>query len=181
MSSYQILPGAEDSVWETSTRCAELKQKLMEAPVPRETNKIVCFGPVSLTYDLHCLDNDNPNNQRFSSTTQHAAAVAMAEVLKLKTGNMVKLLAEDPWYDSASKHVLRQEGFQVIEGHGGRGFLEVDEHSLVFTVRCNVPVKQVVGELVQPAALVWAPVNLTDITNGKWNKEIMNGKTTVIV
>ncbi|KAI1880175.1 hypothetical protein JX265_001796 [Neoarthrinium moseri] len=169
-STAEIFPRAE-KVWDASTKCTELKQKLIEAHIPQNINKIICFGLGTLTNDLAC-DEVNPEDHAFRATTQHATAVTMAEIMRHKFGHAIKLLAQDPAYDSSSKHVLQQEGFQIVEGHGGLGFLEVDEHSLVFTVSCNVPVKQIVFDLARPAAMICGPTNPAEVNNGKWTKVI---------
>ncbi|KAI1870451.1 uncharacterized protein JN550_005379 [Neoarthrinium moseri] len=91
--------------WDASTKCTELKQKLIEAHIPQNINKIICFGLGTLTNDLAC-DEVNPEGHAFRATTQHATAVTMAEIMRHKFGHAIKLLAQDPAYDSSSKHCI---------------------------------------------------------------------------
>ncbi|KAG7044741.1 hypothetical protein JMJ77_0004203 [Colletotrichum scovillei] len=44
-------------------------------------------------------------------------------------------------------------GIRVLDGH--RGFLEVDDKTLVFSIKPSVPVKQIITELARPAMIIW--------------------------
>jgi hypothetical protein len=170
---------AHRRLWKTSTTCAQLIKKLKESNISPGINKVVCFGLGTLMVDLESL-KENPDQLLSRTMTQHAAALTMAEVLKNMTGKEIRLLAQDPVYNSASKHILRHVGFHVLEGYGGLGFLEVDESSLVFTVACNVPVKQVVVDLTRPAVMIWHPTRPDKTDSPNWSKQKfeVDGKTT---
>ncbi|KAK3904685.1 hypothetical protein C8A05DRAFT_31504 [Staphylotrichum tortipilum] len=69
---------------------------------------------------------------------------------------MVKCYAQDPVYEDVDHEVLGELGMTVLEHP--RGFLEVDEAAVVFSLAPNVAVRQVVADIARPAVMVWERV-----------------------
>ncbi|KAL0935191.1 uncharacterized protein CTRU02_209782 [Colletotrichum truncatum] len=77
----------------------------------------------------------------------------MAEVMKRRSGREIPCYTQEPDYTHISRRFLQNHDFTVLDGV--KGFLEVDDTTLVFTCSPNVPVKQIVAELARPAIIVW--------------------------
>ncbi|KAF6836480.1 hypothetical protein CMUS01_05375 [Colletotrichum musicola] len=77
----------------------------------------------------------------------------MARVLAQRSGQDVQCYAQDPLYSQQCTEYLQSRGFKILDGV--RGFIEVDDTSLVFTVAPTIPVKQVITDLARPAVIVW--------------------------
>lgn len=43
-----------------------------------------------------------------------------------------------------------------------RGWLEVDEHSILLSIAPNVPVKEIIADIARPAAIIWCRVEFDD-------------------
>ncbi|UNI18434.1 hypothetical protein JDV02_004703 [Purpureocillium takamizusanense] len=112
--------------------------------------KVIAFGLGNLT------SGAIPGDEHRSSCMQHAVLLLLANLLQEIMGHPVQLVAQDPSYVATCKEVLLARGVEIAEPESG--FLLVDEHTLVFTVSCNVPVKQIVTELARPAAIIWGYV-----------------------
>ncbi|EJP68620.1 uncharacterized protein BBA_02622 [Beauveria bassiana ARSEF 2860] len=147
--------------WLQSAACQSLTSILttsaaaLRAPI----RKIVCFG-------LGRLDGwEKTTREKLlasvrRSAFQHAAALTMAAALTTTTATAaaagettVQCYAQDPAYAAEEKKLLAALGFTVLEDP--KGFLEVDEATLVFSVTPNIPVRQVVADMGWPAAMVW--------------------------
>jgi hypothetical protein len=92
----------------------------------------------------------------------------------LNGGQEIKCYAQDPVYDEIDKEFLTSIGIAPLDDP--KGFLAVDQQTLVFSVSPNVPVKQIITDLQRPAAMVWNTVSPID--NDKcWTKRVeKNGK-----
>ncbi|OAA42038.1 Sensitivity To Red Light Reduced-like, SRR1 [Beauveria brongniartii RCEF 3172] len=145
--------------WLQSAACQSLTSILTTSAAALRTpiRKIVCFG-------LGRLDNWEKTTREEllvsvrRSAFQHAAALTMAAALTTTTttaavGETVRCYAQDPAYTAEEKKLLAALGFTVLEDP--KGFLEVDEATLVFSVTPNIPVRQVVADMGWPAAMVW--------------------------
>jgi hypothetical protein len=67
---------------------------------------------------------------------------------------------QDPMNTSVDREVLADIGFEMIDDP--RGWLEIDERSVVLSVAPNVPVKEIVADIARPAAVIWNRVNNED-------------------
>ncbi|KAF5865095.1 hypothetical protein ETB97_005336 [Aspergillus alliaceus] len=150
--------------WLESASCRNLEHHLATLKTTATIQKIICFGLGSLGRlgGYHCT----------RAHTQHAAIETMVAALAkrgLNRGQEIKCYAQDPVYNEVDKKFLWGNG--IIPLDDPKGFLEVDEHTLVFSVSPNVPVKQIVTDLQSPAAMVWNTVNPSD--NDKyWIKRV---------
>lgn len=68
----------------------------------------------------------------------------------------VRCYAQDPAYNDVDREVLGELGVTILENP--RGFLEVDETSVVFSQAPDVPVRQIVADIAKPAVMVWNKV-----------------------
>lgn len=68
--------------------------------------------------------------------------------------------AQDPGYRSVDREVLKAHGIEVIDDP--RAWLEIDGESIVVSVSPNVPVKEIVADITQPAIIIWERVGFMD-------------------
>jgi hypothetical protein len=99
---------------------------------------------------MACLDDFND-----VSALQHAFALEMRNLihpLQPSLGHF-QSYAQDPAYSEIDKRLLEKEGFAILDDP--RGFLEVDNSSVVLSIAPNIPVRQIVADIARPALLVW--------------------------
>lgn len=73
----------------------------------------------------------------------------------------IEVVVQDPLYTERDARVLRQAGCKIV--HDPRGFLEIDEETLVISLASNIPVRQIVADLAKPAMMIWKKVADTPI------------------
>lgn len=61
---------------------------------------------------------------------------------------------------SVDRDVLADIGFEMIDDP--RGWLEIDERSVVLSVAPNVPVKEIIADTARPAIVIWSRVKNDD-------------------
>lgn len=134
----------DENIWLGSQTCRSLVDQLSTMPIPVHVTKVVCFGLGGLCWG---------KMRTTRSSFQHAAALTMAKILARRSGQNIQCYAQDPGYSPDCREYLESRGFKILDGV--RGFIEVDDASLVFTVSPDVPVRQVITELARPAVIVW--------------------------
>ncbi|OOF94536.1 hypothetical protein ASPCADRAFT_131155 [Aspergillus carbonarius ITEM 5010] len=149
--------------WENSNTQKQLRATLESLPALfGPITKIVGFACNSMVSPQGCM----PEKQRIAF--QHALLLSLRDILGKKTRNSdIKILVQDPAYTESDVAVLREFGIVVVEDPVG--FLEVDEKTFVFSCSPNVPVRQIVLDMVRPAGMIWNKVlaetavfNITD-------------------
>ncbi|KAL3469427.1 hypothetical protein BJX99DRAFT_241333 [Aspergillus californicus] len=85
----------------------------------------------------------------------------------------IKCYAQDPAYTDVDAALLTSIGITPLDDP--KGFLEIDEHTLVFSVSPNVPVKQIVADVQWPGAMVWNTVSLEE-AEAQWEKQERDGE-----
>lgn len=146
----------------------------ISSPIP--INKIVCFGLGRL--DWPGVDtNANLAASVRRCSKQHAFALTMAEAVRTwcsasRTSD-VKCYAQDPAYDAVEKEVLKNVGITVLDDP--KGFLEVDQNTMVISSSPNIPVKQVVADGIWPAAMIWNTVIDEGEEKTEWEKRDFDG------
>ncbi|RAH48862.1 SRR1 family protein [Aspergillus brunneoviolaceus CBS 621.78] len=155
--------------WQESETCQELVSHLTTLRFSLPIHKIVAFGLGTL---------GKTQNGRFStrSHVQHAAVETMATILAksgVSGGKRIDCYFQDPWYDENDVRFLHSIGFQPL--NDPKGFLEIDEHTLVFSVSPNVPVKQIVADLQWPGAMIWNTV-CGEEERKQWKRRLRNGE-----
>ncbi|KAL4919049.1 hypothetical protein BDW62DRAFT_210001 [Aspergillus aurantiobrunneus] len=88
-------------------------------------------------------------------------------------GGGIRCYAQDPAYNDVDKALLRSIGIEPLDDP--KGFLEIDEYTLVFSVSPNVPVKQVVADVQWPGAMIWNTVSFED-KEARWEKKVRDGE-----
>ncbi|PWY96682.1 hypothetical protein BO94DRAFT_453567 [Aspergillus sclerotioniger CBS 115572] len=149
--------------WESTNSCRHIRATLESLPeFFGPVTKIVGFACNSIVNPQGCL----PEKQRISF--QHGFLLTLRDVLRRKTGNSdIKILVQDPAYTESDVELLKEFNIVVVEDPVG--FLEVDEETFVFSCSPNVPVRQIVLDMVKPVGMVWNKVlaetaifNITD-------------------
>ncbi|KAL2816256.1 hypothetical protein BJX63DRAFT_420013 [Aspergillus granulosus] len=164
--------------WDESETCATLKAHLLELErkMAKPVRKIVAFGLGTMTG----LDDEYHSAR---SHAQHSAVRTMAEVLgslakrrpqQTSPGGGIKCYAQDPAYTDVDDEILRSLDITLLDDP--KGFLEIDDETLVFSVSPNVPVKQVVADVCWPAAMIWNTVMPEEKENVRWEKQVRGGE-----
>ncbi|KAI8963207.1 hypothetical protein F5Y11DRAFT_365367 [Daldinia sp. FL1419] len=145
---------AEISKWESSAMCASFFEGIKQV-LPRNAKKIVAFGlgPIGI---LH-YDSDI-RIQDIQSFREHAYVLTVARALSQRNGFRVPIYVQDPSYTSVCKQVLpARYGIEVIGGWGARGFLLVDDETVVMNHHANYAMREIIASIARPAAMCWAP------------------------
>lgn len=136
----------EDGVrqWEESPACQRLRA-LFDSVFPRDIRNIVAFACGTMTSDYSYE----------SSIPQHALTLTILDVLRRrdKAQPDIRCFAQDPAYIATDEEILGGAGITVLEDP--RGFLEVDDNSVVLSFSPNVPVKQIIADIARPAVVIW--------------------------
>lgn len=142
----------KSQTWEESESCARLKSILSSKVSGHDINKIVGLACGSLAL---------PNNEQAANQT--ALLVTVRNWLKDRGGeqkNDISCYIQDPMNTSVDREVLEDIGFEIIDDP--RGWLEVDERSVVLSVAPNVPVKEIIADTARPAVVIWNRVGDED-------------------
>ncbi|KAL5333903.1 hypothetical protein BJX70DRAFT_391855 [Aspergillus crustosus] len=185
--------------WEESETCSTLIRNLQglvmdEAKLGR-VRKIVAFGLGSLAA-MESREEEG-GYHRIRAHAQHAAIRTMVETLvsswnqthyqdhsdldidtdtetkECEEEHSIKCYAQDPAYTETDMTLLHKLGITPLDDP--KGFLEIDDSTLVFSVSPNVPVKQVVADVQWPAAMIWNTISLEE-REGRWEKKVRNGE-----
>ncbi|KAL4770140.1 hypothetical protein BDW60DRAFT_218276 [Aspergillus nidulans var. acristatus] len=106
-------------------------------------------------------------------TTDTETDILVAKEREEKEDDEIKCYAQDPAYSEADLSLLHSIGIQPLDDP--KGFLEIDEETLVFSVSPNVPVKQIVADVQWPGAMIWNTV-AEEEREARWEKKIRDGE-----
>ncbi|KUI60933.1 hypothetical protein VP1G_08095 [Cytospora mali] len=134
--------------WEASEGCKSLRSALETASIPGPITKIIAFANSTIS------KYDGPGRHR--SIIQHALMLTLKKSLEARGSVGIECFAQDPIYTEVDKSVLQEVGITVLDDP--RGFLEVDDQSIVLSFGANIPVRQIVSDLARPAILIWDTV-----------------------
>jgi hypothetical protein len=144
--------------WNESQACNKLKSFLTSLANDHKINKAVGFALGGFSRDYGQKD-DFPSLHRAAS--QHGLLLTLRDWIQERDGSHdISCYAQDPVYNSMDKRVLSEAGVEVIDDP--RGWLEVDEQSLMISVAPNVPIKEIIADIARPAAIVWCRVGFDD-------------------
>ncbi|KUI72335.1 hypothetical protein VM1G_08043 [Cytospora mali] len=155
--------------WADGEDCRRLKSALAAVSIPKTITKIVAFACSTMSIS-------NGIGQR-SSIIQHALMLTIRDFLQGRNdqpGVEITCYAQDPQYTEEDAAVLQNAGITVIGDP--RGFLEVDDSSVVMSFAADIPVRQIVADLARPAILIWDQVKGEEETLRDWSGRIP-GKT----
>ncbi|OHE93734.1 hypothetical protein CORC01_10961 [Colletotrichum orchidophilum] len=173
LSGTKMLWGMYQQLWKESQACSCLMAMLDELSLPRPVEKIVCFGLGALLPDI-CRRCDVCQQYitcklheaiRSRHCTQHAAALSMAQALS-RTGRKIPCYSQEPEYSLECRKILGGLGITVLDGH--KGFLEVDDSTLVLSISPTIPVKQIITDLARPAMIIWDVTDGDERNSGRW-------------
>ncbi|KAK6811630.1 hypothetical protein RU639_012540 [Aspergillus parasiticus] len=126
-------------IWLKSVSYRNLKHHLATLKTTANIRKMVCFGRGTLR---RLSDDEYTRTHK-----QHAAVETMVASLAkrgLNGSQEIKCYAQDLEYNEVDQEFLRSIGITTLKD--SKGFLEVDEHTLVFSVCPDIPVKQIVTD-----------------------------------
>ncbi|KAI3316831.1 hypothetical protein HD806DRAFT_551319 [Xylariaceae sp. AK1471] len=132
-----------------------LRIAVVRAQIPAYVDKIVCFN----------LGHLGAGHETWRcGILRHLAAVTMASMLSEKYGTYVQIYCQDVSYTPACITVLENKGIKVVGMRGALGFTIVDDKTLVFapSSESRAPVKEIIADLVKPAAMLWLRVKSED-------------------
>ncbi|KAJ3570025.1 hypothetical protein NPX13_g5875 [Xylaria arbuscula] len=137
--------------WEASNQCCQLKSILrtVASKIP-PVQKIVVFACSTMTWD---------DGSRHRSAVQHALILTIRDFLaQLKSSHNIniKCYAQDPLYTTIDKQVLHEAGITVLDDP--KGFLEIDETTVIISQAPDIPVREVTADITKPAMMIWNKV-----------------------
>jgi len=151
--------------WLNSEECRAIIQPLVSHPTSRKIRKIVAFALGSIA---HAESNTIPR-----LTSQHALILGIASALQKAYNHKIECFAQEPVYEEADKLFLQEKDITVL--NDPMGFLEVDEETLVISISPNVCVKQVLADLIRPAAMIWDEVTPPTSGEVEWKTRVVDG------
>ncbi|KAJ5817588.1 hypothetical protein N7447_007596 [Penicillium robsamsonii] len=147
--------------WKESPACEKFKTILSSSAKNHEIDKIVTFALGTMSHQCFNENGSLETSAGWSSALQHALLVTVMEWLKERDHKeKVLCYSQDPAYTEVDKKILDEEGIEVIDDP--RGWLEVDEHSVVLSIAPNVPVKEIITDIARPAVIIWCRVEFYD-------------------
>ncbi|KAH6638641.1 hypothetical protein BKA67DRAFT_671795 [Truncatella angustata] len=123
------------------------------AAVFRLVDKVVCLGLGRLEGRLGTTSY--PNGPMLQHSLVHMIAKRIEEIRKLTgTGQPeVTLYAQEPLYTRFDKDVLTMGSFNIVRGFGVKGFLLVDDKTMVISQWPNFPLREAVLDLSRPLVM----------------------------
>ncbi|KAK0738195.1 hypothetical protein B0T18DRAFT_240747 [Schizothecium vesticola] len=131
--------------WRASAPSEELHEILTRAEIP-PIKKIVAFGLGTMMQ--HHIDE--PLSRPLA---QHAMLLQVAEFFH---ETQPCILLQDPDYREHDKAVVESLWVNAGFVDDPQGFLEIDDDTLVISIRPDVPVRTIVADIATPAAMIWA-------------------------
>jgi len=160
--------------WTASDDCKRLASFLDTTPLPKIT-KIVAFACGSMALAEY------PDAQA-RSAHQHALILTLRDIILARQHHhhdhhntadhprKIQCFVQDPVYSEADEQVLQKVGVTVLPDP--RGFLEVDDETVVLSFCPNIPVRQVVADIARPAVMIWDHVMSEAEAEAFWSKRM---------
>ena len=138
--------------WEASKSCRQLHSLFTSISIPSQISKIVGFACGTL---LSSCQEQAADRVVF----QHALILTLRDIVTNKQveSDPIRCHAQDPAYTEIDNSVLEGHGITVLKDP--KGFLEVDDSTVVVSCAAAIPVKQIVSDLARPAVIVWDRVS----------------------
>ncbi|KAH6853282.1 hypothetical protein B0I37DRAFT_358904 [Chaetomium sp. MPI-CAGE-AT-0009] len=134
----------EKARWDAGAACSQLTATLQSAGLLPRVDKVVAFACNQLS--------TVEGAERVAA--EHAVVLGLRDFFAARNPKAaVRCYAQDPAYGEVDREVLAEVGVTVLDHP--RGFLEVDESAVVFSLAPNVAVRQVVADIARPAVMVW--------------------------
>jgi hypothetical protein len=132
-----------DDTWKGKPAFSDLTSFFGDATVKQKIKKIVCFGLGTMA---------QPHGMSAGSFLQHAIIKSIADAL----GGNVPIFLQDPAYTGNDTNLLSGLGMTVV--NDPKAFLQVDTQTLVVAVAPDIPLRQIIADLAEPAAMIWKGV-----------------------
>jgi hypothetical protein len=132
-----------DDTWKGKPAFSDLTSLFGDANVKQKIKKIVCFGLGTM---------EMPGEMSANNFLQHAIIKSIADAL----GGNVPVFLQDPAYTGNDTNLVSGLGMTVV--NDPKGFLQVDTQTLVVAVHPDIPLRQVIADLAEPAAMIWKDV-----------------------
>ncbi|KAH6857110.1 hypothetical protein B0I37DRAFT_369191 [Chaetomium sp. MPI-CAGE-AT-0009] len=140
----------EKAKWDASAACRELiatLQGLADAGRLPHVNKVVAFA----------CHRPSVVERAEHVAAEHALVLSIRDFFaRHSPTTTVQCYAQDPLYEDVDREVLEELGMTVLDNP--RGFLEVDESTVVFSQAPGVAVRQIVADIARPALMIWDKV-----------------------
>jgi hypothetical protein len=138
--------------WETNKEYFDQLRTIVEATVlPSNAAKIVAFGcgtvPVPSLISM----------TRSTDSVQTALMCMFRDRLSAGQSHDVPCFVQDHGYLNIGMDRHPMEGAKILDDP--RGFLEVDETTIVLAIRPNIPVRQIIADIARPAVMIWRALN----------------------
>ncbi|KAK4038958.1 hypothetical protein C8A01DRAFT_16981 [Parachaetomium inaequale] len=161
----------EDGIkkWEASPQCIQLRALFDTMSLPTVSN-IVAFACCTMAVKV----------VQEHTVSQHALVLTLRDILQTRQQQdddmerqhteqppEIRCFAQDPLYDDADEKILRRAGIAVVQDP--RGFLEVNNQSVVLSFSPNAPVRQIIADLARPAILIWNRVSGEADDGERWS------------
>ena len=140
--------------WEASQPCQQLKSALRSTSI--RYTKVVALGLGSIAFS---------DMQRPRPAMQHALLLTLRDALEqptqdseyscpspLSPRSSILCYAQDPVYTEVDKAVLAKHGVTTLDDP--KGILEVDDSTAVLSCSPNIPVKQLISDIANPAIMM---------------------------
>lgn len=133
--------------WEASDACKQLRSTL--------ASRINNIGGVSKVVGIACgeISPGEQDEMAVRSSFQHALLLTMRDILAKPNSGSATCYAQDPAYTDVDKSVLEQFGITTVDDP--EAFILLDNSTAVFSSAPDVPVRQIVSDLAQPAVMIW--------------------------
>ncbi|KAJ5702666.1 hypothetical protein N7488_010214 [Penicillium malachiteum] len=132
--------------WEKSETCENFKSTLCSVVSGHEIDNIIGFacGSIALEGNEQCA-------------VQTAVLLTVRNWLKERDEDRrIPCYLQDPMNTDIDREVLADWDVEILDDP--RGWLKVDERSVVLSVAPNVPVREIIADIARPAILIWFKV-----------------------
>lgn len=130
--------------WEKKKLFETLKRALEERNLKGICRVVIIAGG---TMTAHYDDEDHVR-----IFNQHGLVVLLGRLLaKRNPGVKIELFAQDPAYKGFDNDLLKDQGVKVV--HDPRGFLEIDESTIVISIYFPAT-RSVIADIARPAAII---------------------------
>ncbi|KAJ6014317.1 hypothetical protein N7540_008908, partial [Penicillium herquei] len=136
----------KSQVWEKSETCENLKSVLRSVANSHEIENIIgfAFGSIALKKNEQCA-------------VQTALLLTVRDWLKERDQDKrIPCYLQDPMNTDVDREVLADWDVEILDDP--RGWLKVDERSVVLSVGSNVPVREIISDIARPAIAIWGKV-----------------------
>ncbi|KAJ5729664.1 uncharacterized protein N7483_004172 [Penicillium malachiteum] len=136
----------KSEAWEKSETCENFKSILRSVVSNHEIDNIIGFacGSIALEANEQCA-------------VQTALLLTVRNWLKERDQDKrIPCYLQDPMNTDVDREVLADWDVEILDDP--RGWLKVDERSVVLSVAPNVPVKEIIADIARPAIAIWFKV-----------------------